>query len=220
MDYITNINLLELIEDVKLAMKADAWFSALSLTFALIDKCSTIEYPEVANTNMGTNRFSKWVDTYINTRDDIGWKFRPNKNGKMVKKTSHIKIGNGKEYDRNEPYMDGELLYQLRCALLHGCSNNIDSVKINHNAANKKLISNNKYNFKYQISTQYIEMGWSNIQSSVDCFDNYYMTIPIDGLIWPILLAVKDFYELNKEKFNSITIIDYKNVYKMEEDNQ
>ena len=206
--YETNINILDLIEDIKRAMKADAWFSALSLTFALVSKCGKVQY-----NNSDSYNFIHWVDDYITKDNSVCWEKRPNKNGKMTKKVSHQvrNYNNSKqELDISEPYMNGELLYQLRCALLHGASDNVKFNELSHCKPNTNIKS---YNFHYQISTQYIEMGWSNIQSSVDCYDNYSMTVPIDGLIWPIILSVEEYYNNNQDKFNKITIIDYRQIY-------
>lgn len=59
--YEVNIKIPDLIDDIKRAMKAGAWFSALSLSFALIDKCGKIQY----NNEKDSYNFIHWVDDYI-----------------------------------------------------------------------------------------------------------------------------------------------------------
>ncbi len=82
---------LDIINDIKKAIDAEAYLSALALSLALPDICGKVEFPQIKSNK---KRYVDWYDkhiTYNNYPDD---------------------------YDDSLKF-DGEKCYKLRCAFLH-----------------------------------------------------------------------------------------------------
>ena len=93
--------MLEKIADIKKALEAKAYLSALSLALTLPDICSKVAYPQMDKPKQNGERYAKWFDEYI-TKFDY-----PDDFEKQLK-------------------FDGEKCWKLRCAFLH--SGNIDGI--------------------------------------------------------------------------------------------
>lgn len=172
----------DLIKDAKIALEAGAYFSSLMLTFALVSECAKIEYSDdwfeknaetdeylkehfprnykngkYNNKNHDKERFVMWIDDWSNSH---------NSSDKLEE--DMIEYENKMEDLRNfngtkMPWLNGELLYQLRCNLFHEGSVNIEfsnekKITDNGNAhiINKNFIftlhSNNKLNIYFHNS--------------------------------------------------------------------
>lgn len=94
-----------LIDDINKALDAEAYMAALSLVLTLPDICAKAEYGDSLKNK---ERYIKWFDEYI---------------GQYEK--SPIKSG-----ETEMPYLSGEVVYQLRCSVLHQGTPNIDSNNI------------------------------------------------------------------------------------------
>lgn len=142
--------ILNLISDAKLALQSEAYFSALSLTFAIISECANMEYPdEWFDKNASTDeymkehfpnhydkngkykclshdkeRFQMWIDDWKNDHNCV----EPLKS-KMKRYKDNVE--KSREFDSAPtPRVTGELLYRLRCTLFHEASSNIDFQKL------------------------------------------------------------------------------------------
>lgn len=98
-----------LIDDVNKALDVEAYIAALSLGLALPDICAKAEY---GNSLKNKERYIKWFDKYIGQYE------RP-----------PVKSG-----ETEMPYLNGEVVYQLRCSVLHQGNPNVDSDKIKDEA--------------------------------------------------------------------------------------
>lgn len=92
------------VNDIENALKNKSYFSALAMSLALPDICGAAEYPNETST---AKRYIEWYNKYL------------------------------REYmsdDSGNPYLSGEIVYNLRNTFLHAGSPNIDSNKIKDEA--------------------------------------------------------------------------------------
>lgn len=90
--------------DIENALKNKSYFSALAMSLALPDICGAAEYPNETST---AKRYIEWYNKYL---------------------------GEYMSDDRGNPYLSGEIVYNLRNTFLHAGSPNIDSNKIKDEA--------------------------------------------------------------------------------------
>lgn len=88
------------VNDIEKSLENKAYFTALALALALPDICGNAEYP---NETSVAKRYIGWYDTYIS------------------KYNAPVD---------NEPYLSGEIVYNLRNTFLHTGSPNIDRSKV------------------------------------------------------------------------------------------
>ena len=96
-----------LLADLEKSLDNDCYFAALSLALALPDICGRAEYPELSSSSK--KRYIQWYDEHI---------------GKYEKPPKQS------ENDEDMPYLSGEVIYQLRCSLLHQGVPDIDKGNI------------------------------------------------------------------------------------------
>lgn len=101
-------SILPFIEDIKKSLQNNCYYSALALALTLPDICGKVTYPEIKSVG---ERYIKWFDTYIGnyeqsplSKEDDNWK--------------------------DLPYLNGEICYNLRCALLHQGENDLQNRNI------------------------------------------------------------------------------------------
>lgn len=178
-----------LIENINKSLDAEAYLSALSLALVLPDLCGTVEYNHESKVG---KRYVNWYNNYIG-------KYEIQKN------------------DDSNPRLSGEIIYQLRCSMLHEGKPNIDKNKI-HEEKNKidrfVLVAQKKNDFDIYsdfsigptITTKYID---SKEFTSTDNFREYRVNVRRLCLI--ICSVAKAYYEDNKDKFDffNYEIIDY-----------
>lgn len=92
------------VNDIANAIKNKSYFSALAMSLALPDICGTAEYPNETST---AKRYIEWYNKYL---------------------------GEYMSDDRGNPYLSGEIVYNLRNTFLHTGSPNIDSNKVKDEA--------------------------------------------------------------------------------------
>ena len=170
----------QLITDAKRAMAANAQFSALCLTLALVGNCSQVEW---LKTHSSIDRHDKdayvaWYDMWDEPIKDEIEKERQSTCGTM-------------------PRLDGSFLYQIRCAVLHTASIDIDfsSAKKMVDEANRNII-----NFTFSLS----EPNELLIcYESYSCYDTGEATATIDiqGLVGKLLHLVEKYYRENESCF-------------------
>lgn len=214
----------DLISDAKTALEAGSYFSALSLTFAIIAECANIAYPDEwfdknADTdeylqkkfpshynkngkyncqNHDRERFQMWVDDWENDHNcDESLK------SQMKEYTERIneerKTENG-----SLPITDGELLYQLRCSLFHNASSDIEFSNSNKisDECNSKILQEN---FALILD----DCNLSNGVYSVDSSGEMSMRPSVNYIISHYLNLVELFVENNRDKsFPTIKVND------------
>ena len=94
----------ELVREVDACLSTGCYMSALITALILPDICGKAKYPEMEKQTK--QRYIKWYDEYI---------------GQYEKDP---------EDERGMPYLSGELIYSLRCSVLHQGNPNIDGKKL------------------------------------------------------------------------------------------
>lgn len=92
------------VNDIENALKNKSYFSALAMSLVLPDICGAAEYPNETST---AKRYIEWYNKYL---------------------------GEYMSNDSGNPYLSGEIVYNLRNTFLHAGSPNIDSNKIKDEA--------------------------------------------------------------------------------------
>lgn len=92
------------VNDIENALKNKSYFSALAMSLALPDICGAAEYPNETST---AKRYIEWYNKYL---------------------------GEYMSNDSGNPYLSGEIVYNLRNTFLHAGSPNIDSNKVKNEA--------------------------------------------------------------------------------------
>ena len=214
----------DLISDARTALEAGSYFSALSLTFAIIAECANIAYPDEwfdknADTdeylqkkfpshynkngkyncqNHDRERFQMWIDDWENDHScDKSLKSQMKEYAE--KNEEERKTENG-----SLPIIDGELLYQLRCSLFHNASSDIEfsnSKKIS-DECNSKILQEN---FVLILDN----CNLSNGVYSVDSSGEMSMSPSVNYIISHYLNLVELFIENNRDKsFPTIKVHD------------
>ena len=87
----------QLINEIKIALDNELYFVALNSALTLPDVCGKAEYPNSST----TKRYKDWVSKYIID-----------------------KIYSKEEREQDYPYLTADVLYSLRCSLLHQATPN------------------------------------------------------------------------------------------------
>lgn len=176
------LTMLDIIGDIERALQGKAYFSALALSLAIVEKCAKVEN----DGDGGKINYSKWADKHLFE----GYKDHD-------RKTSFGKI---------LPYMNGEILYQLRCSMLHDVSSGLDYNRITD--------KENKLSSFVLIIVEYNEFLPDSIHS-VNDQNEKEIDIYIEPLCHKICEAAKQYYEKNKDKFKGvIRVMDCNNLLK------
>lgn len=217
-----------LISDVKIALQSGAYFSALSLTFAIISECANVEYPDEwfeknADTdvylreyfpnhynkngkyncsNHDRERFQMWIDDWENDHNcDEPLKSQMQNYVKQNKE-------NRKSSNGLLPIENGELLYQLRCTLFHEASSDIEflnSKKIS-DIGNSRISSEN---FVLILDNENLSDFHLRGSCGTCSSGKSSIKINVNGFICYYLSLVELYIERNKNKtFNTIKIQD------------
>ena len=171
-----------LISDIDIALDAKAYIAALALMLILPDICAKVEY---GKQKRNKEFYIKWFDENYSQFEE--------------------QIFIDEEYPL--PYLSGEVVYQLRCMLLHQGTPNIDTTKIKNPSCKIDhfiLITESK-------KESDIYVGCASYQSICGCEPTdrtYELNIQ---QFWKKLKAiVLAYYKENKAKFESFqySIID------------
>ena len=171
-----------IVQDIRRALDNDLFIAALNCALTLPDICGKAEYPLEKSSK---KRYIDWYDK------EIGFYER-----------------NPEQNEPEEmPYLSGEVIYSLRCALLHAGEPNIngDSVKNKPNIDRFSLVIQKKQPFDiYSDSSSIMDWGGDHIRS-------YRMSV---RRICLIMCAVAEaYYRDNREKFHfDYEIIDWDEV--------
>ena len=168
-----------IIQDIRGALENNLYFAALNSALTLPDICGKAEYPSENNIR---KRYIDWYDK------EIG-----------IYEKDPIKHGN-----EEMPYLSGEVMYSLRCAMLHSGEPNIngDSVKKKTDINKFSLIVQKAQPFEiYGDSGSISDWGNQHIRS-------YSMNVRRMCLI--MCAVAEAYYRDNKDKFHfNYEIIDW-----------
>ena len=158
-----------LVNEIRKALENDLLFVALSSALTLPDICGKAEYPDCQSSK---SRYIRWYD------ENIGF-YEKNPNDKD-----------------DMPYLSGEIIYNLRCALLHAGNPNIDSGKL------KESLPMDKFTLvvdKYMLFNSYMDS--CSVENRGDhTVREYSMNV---RRVCMILCNVAEFYyKENKDKFH------------------
>ena len=160
------------IREIRKCLDEQLYLSALSLSLTLPDMCGKAEYPEY--NDKSKERYIKWFDSFVHGYE----------------KTQS-------PYSDDLPHLNGEVVFQLRCNLLHSGNPNIDKKNI-------KEADN-------QIDQFVIEHGGGLLgDTSAVSYSaglkpasrHYYLNM--DLLCIRLCNAAEKYYEENKDKFSFI----------------
>lgn len=171
-----------IINDIRAALKNDLYFAALNSALTLPDICGKVEYPEERNSK---KRYIDWYDKEIGLYEKC-----PRKHG-----------------SEEMPYLSGEVIYSLRCSMLHSGEPNIngDSVRKKPDIDKFSLVIQKAKPFDiYGDESSIMECGKEHVRS-------YRMDV---RRVCNILCAVAEsYYKENKDAFHfDYEIIDWDEV--------
>lgn len=177
-----------LIEDVNKALDAEAYMAALSLVLTLPDICAKAEYGDSLKNK---ERYIKWFDEYIGQYEKA-----PVKEGEI-----------------EMPYLSGEVIYQLRCSVLHQGNPNIDSDKIKDESCKIDfftIVIEKKKPFDIYVDAADVSTMMNPKKSKP--VRSYRVNVRRLCLI--VTSVAKGYYEKNKDKFTffSYNILDWDEV--------
>lgn len=172
--------LLRLIEDIDRALDAEAYMAALALVLTLPDICGKAAYGDMANKNRFNKkeRYIKWFDENIGQYE------------KSPKEENELQM----------PYLSGEVVYSLRCSMLHQGNPNIDKDKIK-DSVNKidkfVLVVEKRKLFDIYADS-------SSLTDSIERQDGSYKTYSVNvrRLCLIICETAKHYFLENKDKFS------------------
>lgn len=161
-----------IIIDINKALDAEAYMAALSLVLTLPDICAKAEY---GDTMHNRERYEKWYNEYL---------------GQYEKAPTSP--------DEEEmPYLSGEVVYQLRCAVLHEGTPTIDKNKIREACCvidHLVLVIEKKKPFNiYGDSSSVIQDNGKTVRS---------YQVNIRRLCMIITAVAGNYYKNHRERFN------------------
>jgi len=163
----------ELTWEICKCLKDGYYMAALTSALTIPDMCGKAEFPDLKNTG---DRYKRWFDKYIGNHE----------------KERHGETG--------MPYLSGELVYSLRCSLLHQGNPNIQE----HISDKNNIIY---FELRYQrLEGASRRMGAAEAQIiRVDGEEktvNIKYCIDVKLLCYKLCIAARDYYNKNKEKFD------------------
>lgn len=169
------------IDEINKALESELYILALMGTLVLIDSCAKVEYPNIESNK---KRYIQWYDNFI--FDKIY--------GNAPKLVNKI----GKE----TPKLTGEVVYSLRCSLLHEDNPNIqvEDIKNEDNKITKfKIIVEKKNSFDIYTSSSGIT--WVEDKQGNPIICDRSCELNIQHFCYFVLGFCEDYFITNKTKF-------------------
>lgn len=162
----------ETLDEINQSLENECYIAALSLALTVPDICGKAEYPEWSGNRDVKNRYVSWYQKYI---------------GKFEKPSS--------PYGADMPYANGDIIYCLRCSLLHQGNPNIDdSLKTNEEQCRvDKFILSINDDFGGDISMVSYGSGMKIVHRELN--------VDIINFCKRIIRVACEYYDENKEKF-------------------
>lgn len=177
-----------LLDDVEKSFKSEAYMAGLSLLLILIDTCRKAEYK---NNNDNKQHFIDWFDKYIG---DYYKKFGEDVSLKYENEDIQTQIYEF-NYNMRKNYINGAVIYGLRCNMLHQGTPNIMPPSDDEYAIDEFRI--------YIPKKENIEPGedWSGLRTDSETTKRIY-TLNLIRFKHEVCNAVKSYYEKNKKNFD------------------
>ena len=179
----------KIIAEIKVALDNDLYILALMGSLTLIDSCGKAEYP---NKGVGY-RYEHWYNKYINP---------------LIGDDEEVDILAGYDNKFNEiyikdklPELTGEVVYSLRCALLHTDNPNIqiEDIKTNYNKINKFVLClEGKKDFEMFVDMSGVTVT-NGLGNTVRIEREYHLNVR--GFCLKVCQECEKYYNLNKNKF-------------------
>ena len=160
----------KLIDEINSALDHNLFLAALAVALTLPDICGKAEYPE---DGIG-DRYKKWY------KENIGqYECHPSDKPMQM------------------PYLDENVVYSLRCCVLHEGNPNVEKEK--SDIDNFKLVTEKKKNPEIYGDTSAITIDEYN---GIVIKSERYYSVSVRRLCMIICKASKKYYEDNKDKFD------------------
>ncbi len=150
-------------EEINKALDAELYLIALGSALTLPDICGKAEYPDEKSTAI---RYKKWYDHHI---------------------------GQYEKADDDMPYLSGDIVYSLRCSLLHQGNPNVDNTQMHLDEF--QLLIQRMEGIEIYIDT-------SSVVTHADGSETRSYKVHIKNLCWMICRLAQKYYNKNKDKFN------------------
>lgn len=152
----------QIVKEVEICLDNECYIAALTSALILPDICGKAEYPNEKTSLRYKKWYYEWIGQYEKCPDD----------------------------EDDMPYLSGELIYSLRCSLLHEGNPDVD------------LNKNNLTSFKLLITDNYMSGGSATIYHDSNGNHGREIEIGIKNLCFKLCRLAKVYYEENKDKFN------------------
>ena len=164
--------LLQLIEDVERAIEHECYFAALALALTLPDICGKAEYPTEGN----GARYTKWCRQFV-----------------------CIEHPRDNPYSGDMPYLNDDILFNLRCAFLHQGTPNPNE----NNSPKYKEKRCKVDHFMLKITDPDTPDGALSMVSYGEGMKITHreITVGVQDICYCLCIAAKEYYKVNTEKF-------------------
>ena len=159
------MDLQKLINEIKLCAQNDCYTVALLSALALPDLCGQAEYPELRGEKHAGERYKKWYQEYLGQYEDSG---------------------------EGMPYPSADVVYDLRCSLMHSLIPEVKTEK------------RNLADFKLAVDGSWMNGGLAFRGSN----GNRGLTINAKNLIWKLCRVASYYYKDNKDKFDFLSNVE------------
>lgn len=164
-----------LINECEQALEHDLFFAALTLALTLPDICAKAHYPNGTNNK---KRYVDWYEEYIGQYD----------------RCATVPVQND-----DMPYLSGEVIYSLRCSMLHQGTPNVN--EDNCNLTKFELIVEKKNPLGIYSCNSY-GLTYRNDEDEGRIITSREIRLNIRNLCSEICEVAKQYYDENEEKFN------------------
>lgn len=161
---------LKIIEEIRKCLDNDLYTAALALSLTIPDICGNIEYPKIS---LSATKYKKWYREWIGKYEI-----------------------SSESFDEGIPYESADVIYSLRCNMLH--SGNIDIEK-KCGIDNFELLTVPKNSCSCNTSCREIE--WYSDDKGRKIICSRSLTINVRILCEKLCAAATKFYYDNQEKF-------------------
>lgn len=167
----------QMFKEIDINLNNECYISALSLALMLPDICGKAEYPSDGN----KKRYTKWCEKYIEP-------------------SSHPPKEPNEQFEM--PYLNAELIYSLRCNVLHSGNPDVDKDKNDLVTFILSCSGKNDYGFggaSASVDEKYDSNGNKVYERSYWVDVSYICTL--------LRFEAEDYYVNNKEKFSFLTAV-------------
>jgi len=170
-----------LINEIRKCMDCDCLLAGLALALTLPDICGKAEFPQE---NSSKKRYIQWYDEIVGITE------KPPKSAQS---------------DTELPYLSGEVVYSLRCQLLHQGTPNIETKKIKEEACqidDFTLLIEKKKNPEIYTDSAAVFSGGTDSLGKYPAFRIRSYEVNVRRLCFVLCACAKAYYQKSPEKFD------------------